>query len=483
MSRTADVLVVGAGPTGLMVAGELAAAGVSCTVLEKRSDESNLTRAFAVHARTLELLDACGVADELAATGQRVGNATALGRLRIRFSRLPSRFPYVLVTPQYHTERILEQRAKALGVEIVRGAEVTGLRQDAGGVVAEVAGHGELGAGYLVGADGAGSAVRRLVGLPFPGQSVVRSVMLADVRLAEAPDATLAVNGRGDDFAFLAPFGDGYYRLIAWNRHDQLPDDAPVELDQLRAIVARALGSDFGMGETRWTSRFHSDERQVPRYRVGRVFLAGDAAHIHSPVGGQGMNIGLQDAGNLGWKLAGAVHGWAPDRLLDSYHNERFPVGRAVIRGSGVGLRLAFGLTPAARVARALASGVVGRLGMVPRRVPLAVSGIGTSYPAGRGEHRLVGRRAPDLPLRDGTRLYEALRARRFVLVTRTDRLAEVASGWTGRIEVARPAAGGTSILVRPDGHVAWASEDRDGGSGYAELTWPRWCGPAATVP
>jgi 2-polyprenyl-6-methoxyphenol hydroxylase-like FAD-dependent oxidoreductase len=481
MSRTADVLVVGAGPTGLMVAGELAAAGVACTLLERRSDESNLTRAFAVHARTLELLDACGVADELVATGQQGPTLQVLGRFRVNLSRLPTRFPYVLITPQYHTERILEQRAKALGVEIVRGAEVVELRQDADEVMVEVRDQGDYRARYAVGADGVRSTVRRQLGVPFPGHSVVRSLMLADVRLRDAPAGLLTVGATADDFAFLGPFGDGWYRLIAWNRRHQLPDDAPVDIDELRAITRRVHGTDFGMGDPRWMSRFHSDERQVPRYRVGRVFLAGDAAHVHSPAGGQGMNTGLQDAGNLGWKLAGAVRGWAPDRLLDTYHAERYPVGKAVVRGSGAAVRIALGLSPLARVARALLGGVIGRLGLAPPGLARTVSGIGIAYPAGRGDHRLVGRRAPDLPLADSGRLYEALRARRFVLVTAADRLAELAGRWGGRIEVARPATTGTSMLVRPDGYVAWATDDPGHESSLAGLSW--WCGPPTTGP
>jgi 2-polyprenyl-6-methoxyphenol hydroxylase-like FAD-dependent oxidoreductase len=463
-----DVLIIGAGPTGLLLAGDLAAAGVACTLLERRDQESNLTRAFAVHARTLELLDACGLADALVATGEPVDAVRVLRRLDIDLSRLPTRFPYVLVTAQYHTERLLAERARALGVEIVPGAEVVGLRQDATGVAVEVRGDdgvaGTRRAAYAVGTDGAHSTVRRLVGLPFPGESVVRSMMLADVRLAEAPADVLTVNAVGDDFAFLAPFGDGWYRLIAWNRRHQLPDDAPVDLAELRGIARRALGTDYGMHDARWMSRFHSDERQVPRYRVGRVFLAGDAAHVHSPAGGQGMNTGLQDAANLAWKLAAAVHGWAGDELLDSYHAERYPVGRAVLRGSGALLRLVLAPSAPARVARGLLTGVVGRLGLVPPRLSRVVSGLAIAYPAPRGAHRLVGRRAPEVRLRgaDGApgRLYEALRSRRFVLVTGSDALAGVARRWAGRVAVVAPAEPtDTILLVRPDGYIAWAAD------------------------
>src|SRR5215218_201609 len=343
VDSVSEVVVVGAGPTGLMLAGDLARAGVDCTVLERRAEESNLTRAFAVHARTLEMLDARGLADNLMTTGARVGALRVFGKLEVDLSRLPTLFPYVLVTPQYQTERVLEEHASALGAQIVRGAEVVGLRQDNDGVELDVRYEdGTLGtqrAMHAIGADGVGSTVRQALALPFPGHSVVQSVMLADVRLSEAPEEVLTVNAAGDGFSFLAPFGDGWYRVIAWDRRRQLPDDAPIELEEVRDITQRVLGTDFGMHDARWMSRFHSDERQVPHYRVGRVFLAGDAAHVHSPAGGQGMNAGLPDAANLGWKLAAAVHGWAPDGLLDSYHNER-PVGRAVVRGSGALLRL-----------------------------------------------------------------------------------------------------------------------------------------------
>jgi 2-polyprenyl-6-methoxyphenol hydroxylase-like FAD-dependent oxidoreductase len=481
------VLIAGAGPTGLLLAGDLARAGVAVTVLERRTDTSNLTRAFAVHARTLEEFDARGLADELIAAGRPVRSLRAFGAVEVNMSRLPTRFPYVLITPQYETERVLEQRARALGAEIVHGAEVTGLRQDDGGVDVDVRSpDGEphtRRAAYLVGADGVRSAVRRALGLPFPGHSAVRSMMLADVRLADPPEGVLTANGVAAGFAFIAPFGDGWYRVIAWNRHRELPDDAPVDLAEIREITRAALGTDHGMHDPRWLSRFHSDERQVPHYRAGRVFLAGDAAHVHSPAGGMGMNTGLQDAANLGWKLAAVLHGRAPESLLDSYEAERHPVGRMVLRGSGAILRMALLGPRPLRALRDLVGPAVSKIGPISRRVAGGVSGVAIAYPApgfmGRDAHPLVGKRAPDVPLTgDGpSRLYEALRSGRFVLVTRdgaaTGRDA-LPAGWTDTIDVVTSAAGfaadAPTALVRPDGYVAWATKDADTSAGLAEL-------------
>jgi len=457
MRAHSDVVIVGAGPTGLLLAGDLAAAGVSVTILERRPvHDANLTRAFAVHARTLEQLDARGIGDELAATGARVNALRLLGRVELDLSRLPSRYPYALITPQYETERVLAQRAAKHGVEIVRGTEVESLAQDADGVDVRTA-TGTWRAAYLVGADGVRSTVRAALGAPFPGQSVVRSVMLADVRLANAPDDTVTVSATGDALAFVAPFGDGWYRIIAWDRAHQLPDDAPVDVDEVRAILQRTLGTDYGLHDPRWTSRFHSDERQVPQYRVGRVFLAGDAAHVHSPAGGQGMNTGLQDAANLGWKLAAAIKGWAGPGLLDTYHHERHPVGETVLRMSGGLLRLTT-LRPVVLPAARALIGLAVRVPALARRFAGLVSGIAIRYPRPAGAHRLVGRRAPDVRLSDGGRLYEALRDGRFVHVSTSAAGPNPERVRTVRPEVER----GPSLLIRPDGYIAWAGNDAD---------------------
>jgi len=479
MSANTDVLVVGAGPTGLLLAGDLAAAGVSVSVLERRTGESNLTRAFAVHARTLELLDARGLADELIATGTKVESLRLLGRADIDLSELSSRFPFLLVTPQYNTERVLEERALALGVDIVRGAEVIGLRQDADGVDVDIrtgAAVTTRRASYVVGTDGVHSAVREALDLEFPGETAVSSVMLADVRLAQSPADVLTVNASRDGFAFIAPFGDGWYRVIAWDRRNQQPDSAPVELAEISEITRLALGTDHGMRDARWMSRFHSDERQVPQYRVGRVFLAGDAAHVHSPAGGQGMNTGLQDAANLSWKLAATVHGWAPASLLDSYHGERHPVGRDVLHNSGNLLRLALGKSAALRAARGVIAGILTNLAPVAHKLRDTVSGIGIHYPAPRGAHALVGTRALDTRLADGRRLYEALRSGTFVLLSAGQ--VDGIEAWDDRVTVSAPEdATRTTVLVRPDGYVAWATDGLDPAALRDALG--AWCGVA----
>jgi 2-polyprenyl-6-methoxyphenol hydroxylase-like FAD-dependent oxidoreductase len=492
---SSDVLIVGAGPTGLLLAGDLANAGVRVTVLEKRGSESNLTRAFTVHARTLEQLDARGLADDLIATGAPLSSLRLFGRLRIELGALPTRFPFVLITPQSNTERLLQERALKAGATILRGVEVTGLRQDAESVRIET-GEGDAKAvhraRYAVGTDGVHSTVRDLLGIPFPGESVVDSVLLADVRLERTPEDVLTVGANENGFAFLAPFGDGWYRVIAWDRARRLPDSAPVNLSEIADITRRALGEDYGLHDARWSSRFHSDERQAPNYRSGRVFLAGDAAHCHSPAGGQGMNTGLQDAANLSWKLAAAVQGWAPDALLDTYQTERHPVGRTVLRTSGALVRLALARSGPTRALRSALTSFADGLGPVAAKGARSVSGIGIKYPAPKDSHPLAGRRVPDLRLTGLNpaesaaggqaggpgRLYEALRTGRFVLVSNDELSA--ADPWADRVVTAAPAdphgkLSDTVLLIRPDGYAAWAAVDPSRGELRAALA--HWLG------
>jgi 2-polyprenyl-6-methoxyphenol hydroxylase-like FAD-dependent oxidoreductase len=464
---TTDVLVVGAGPTGLLLAGDLAAAGVPVTVVEKRPEGlSNLTRAFAVHARTLEVLDARGVADELVRTGRPLRHLRVFDRLEVRLDGLPTRFPFVLVTAQYEVERLLRRRAEEAGAVFRHDTTVTGLTQDLDGVSVQIVGPdgpSTVRTTYVVGADGVRSTMRDLVGIEFPGHTVIRSMVLADVRLADPPEDVLAVASRDDALGFLAPFGDGWYRFIGWAGERDLDD--PVDLDEVRALARSTLGTDHQMVELRYGSRFAADERQAPTYRSGRVFLAGDAAHAHSPAGGLGMNTGLQDAANLAWRLAAVLHG-ADESVLDAYQAERHPVGKQVLRASGTILRLATRPGRAVAAARRLLTTVISHLPAARRRAAGMISALDVAYAGPRGSHRLVGRRVPDLPLEpgaDGARLAEALRAGRFVLVRPAD------GGTSGaepalvpgeidvaeRVTVRRADGNPTTLLVRPDGYLA----------------------------
>jgi 2-polyprenyl-6-methoxyphenol hydroxylase-like FAD-dependent oxidoreductase len=487
MTVDVDVVVVGAGPAGLLAAGDLARAGVSCVVLERRTGRSGLSRAFTVHARTLEELDARGTADELIAVGSPVHEFALFGTAELDLSRLPGRFPYLLVTPQHQTERVLEERARREGADIRYGSEVTGLTQHADVVEVQVRQDGNpdrvMRASWVVAADGMRSIVRRALGMPFPGRPLVHSVMLAEVRLAEPPPNVLAVGSTGGAFALVAPFGDGWWRVVAWQRSNQPAEDMPVSLDEVREVTRRAVGTDYGMHDPRWLSRFQSDERQVPRYRDGRVLLAGDAAHVHSPAGGQGMNTGIQDAANLGWKLAATVNGWAPPGLLDTYHAERHPVGRQVLRNSGAMLRM---MTPppalvGARDALAVA---ITRIPFLARRVAGAVSGESIRYPAPPGAHPLTGKRASDQRLADGRRLYEALRGGRFLLVAGHGALpADAASGYGDRVEAAELArASRTVALIRPDAYIAWAASGKAATAAQVRDSLADWCGSPANL-
>lgn len=338
------VIVVGAGPTGLLLAGDLAEAGVPVTLVEKRHPGlSNLSRALVVHATTLEAFDARGIADDLIAKGAPVAKLRLFDTAVVDVSELPTPYPYLLVVPQYETEAVLHARLERLGVGIRYETEVVALAQDADGVtltIRDASGTHEERAAYVVGTDGSRSSVRSLLGVEFPGHTVVDSVMLVDARLAQPPETRIATNTDGDKFAFVAPFKDGYHRLICWDQKHPAPETEPVDVEEVRGILRETLGTDFGLGEPRWSSRFHSDERQAERYRVGRVFLAGDAAHLNPPFGGHGLNTGVGDAVDLGWKLAAVLAGWGGERLLDSYEIERRPLQERVIAEANANMQV-----------------------------------------------------------------------------------------------------------------------------------------------
>ncbi|CAM3706257.1 FAD-dependent monooxygenase [Isoptericola cucumis] len=479
-----DVVVVGAGPTGLLLAGDLASAGVRTVVVDRRpATLSNLTRAFAVHARTLEVLDARGLADDLLVTGRRVTTVRLFDRIEVHLDALASRFPFVLVTPQYEVERLLRRRAQDAGVVFRHDTRVTDLAQDSGGVtLTTVPGAGAadaaatedaaasgaptttLRARWVVGADGVRSTVRDTVGIPFPGETVIRAMILADVRLATPPPDVLTVATARGSLGFVAPFGDGWYRFIGWAGEERT--DRPVTLDEVRAVARATLGDDLGMHDLRFADRFAADERQAPTYRAGRVLLAGDAAHAHSPAGGLGMNTGLQDAANLSWRLAAVVRG-APPALLDGYASERHPVGRQVLRASGTILRLATRPGPLVAAARQVLTTALSHVPAARRRAAGMISALGVAYDAPPGAHPRAGSRVPDLPLDGGpagSRLAEALRAGRFVLVLPADASDVSAAGLPAsdgetdvadRVVVRRADHRPATLLVRPDGYLA----------------------------
>jgi 2-polyprenyl-6-methoxyphenol hydroxylase-like FAD-dependent oxidoreductase len=455
--ETSDVVVVGAGPTGLMLAGELALGGADVRLLEERTEMPNITRAFAVHARTLELLDARGMADELLKHGVPVYDIAPPGGATINLRELPSRFAMLFIAPQSGTEQVLQMRTDKLGVPIVRGAEVVGLTQDDDGVTVECADGNTVRAKYVVGCDGAHSTVRRLVGIEFVGKQYETHILLADVRLTRAPEDTLTGVTNEKGIVLMIPFGDGWFRAIAWDRlREQAPLKEPVTLEEIRDAFLRIAGEDFGMTEMRWSSRFLSERKQAEHYRAGRVFIAGDAAHVHSPLGGQGMNTGIGDAMNLGWKLCAAVRETAPGWLLDSYEGERHPVGAAVLRLTDAFNQLVLGRSKAQRLVSTLAIGVLTRVPAGRRFMAGRLSQIGVGYPRGsRSDHRMVGKRMPDVDC-GGARLYELLREGRFVLAT-AEGVDIDGSDVVHAVhhDAKLPAA----VLVRPDGYVAWADD------------------------
>ncbi|HKV18581.1 MAG TPA: FAD-dependent monooxygenase [Mycobacterium sp.] len=473
MTHTVDVIVMGGGPVGLTAAGDLARCGRSVVVLERWPEMNPSSRAFATMARTLEVFDARGLADDVLARAHRAPGVSIFAGARIDLTHLRSAYPFVAVTPQTNVDRALAAYAERQGADIVRGFEVVALQQGPEGVTVTARPKDDddpqhdrvWRASYAIGADGAHSTVRDLLGAEFPGETVLSSLVLADVKLADGPtNGELTLGSTRDVIGFLAPYDRGdddsaWYRAMVWDREHQVSDADPATAAEVIDVLTRAMGRDVGVREVGWLSRFHCDERQVAQYRYGRVFLAGDAAHVHSPMGGQGMNTGIQDAANLAWKLD-AVLGGASDDVLDTYHSERHPIGKRVLRQSGM---MARGVTLHPRIARAARNVLAPRLLRRPRvRDAVAGSFAGTElrYPRRRGEHRLVGTRATEIPLRE-QRLTHLQRSAGFVLIREH---GEVPIDVDGLVEAERTDPG-PAVLVRPDGYIAWAgpSSDREG--------------------
>jgi len=483
------VVIAGGGPTGMMLAAELALAKVDVAVLERRPDHVLVgSRAGGFHSRTIEVLDQRGVADRFLAEGQ-VAQAAMLATTVLDMSDFPTRHPYSLGIWQNHIERIMAAWIAELSVRVYYGSEVMGFAQDGGGVDVERSDGQSLRAQYLVGCDGGRSVIRKAAGIEFPGLDASRSSLIAEVETSEEPPPGIRHDAIG--VHGLHTMEDGRTVRVVVTEQQLGPSSEPTLRDLSEALIT-VYGTDFGIHNLTWISRFTDMTRQAAAYRAGRVLLAGDSAHVHYPAGGQGLSLGVQDGVNLGWKLAQVVNGTSPESLLDTYHDERHPVAAR-----------ALGLTVAQTVLQrrdermaALVDLVSGLVSMDEPRKRLAgsISGLDIHYDLGEG-HPLLGRRMPDLDLvgADGPlRVFELLHAARPVLLNLGEPGGLDIAPWADRVQLIDAEYGGlwelpvlgavsapTAVLIRPDGYVAWVGERTQAGLPQALSTW---FGPATAA-
>ncbi|MEO9177283.1 MAG: FAD-dependent monooxygenase [Gaiellales bacterium] len=476
------VVIAGAGATGLMLAGELALAGVDVVVVERRASQDLAgSRAGGLHSRTIEILDQRGIADRFLSQGQ-IAQVGGFAWIPLDISDFPTRHPYGLGLWQNHIERILAGWVHELGVPILRGREVTGFAQDESGVGVELSDGWSLRAEYLVGCDGGRSEIRKAAGIEFPGSDPTTSSLIAEVELTEQPEWGVRRDPRGPQS--LAPLEDGGpVRVLVTEEHVGPAGDPT--LGELSEALIAVYGTDYGVHSPSWISRFTDMTRQAAAYREGRVLLAGDAAHVHPPVGGQGLNIGVQDAVNLGWKLAQVVNRTSPVSLLDSYHAERHPIAAGVLR-STMAQTVLLRFDERINALRDTMAELL-RMDEPRKRFAALMSGLGVHYDLGDG-HPLLGRRMPDLDLvtADGPlRVFSLLRDARPVLLDLAEPGGFDMTPWADRVRLVHaehvgtwelPALGAVSapaaVLIRPDGYVAWVGDLTDPGLPDALTSW-----------